>query len=253
MTANQHDQLNLVQKIAKVQADIGEVKKEGHNKQQGYDYVSEAQVKKLIRQPLAELGVIIIPSYSIVNEWNDTTRKGTSIHYASVLGSFELTDGNESKIGTMPGTGMDMGDKAVYKAETGAQKNYLMQLFMISTGDDPEQDISQQVQQNNYRSNNYSNNNYRNNNARRNIPQNDGIPKLSDQPIKKKKFDQILLMINQVSDYWGIDRQNTYDQIREKYHFNNLNSITNKIADQILIYLGNATKQSKVQSDGSNG
>lgn len=38
----------------------------------------------------------------------------------------------------MIGEGMDTGDKAIYKAITGAQKYVLMKTFLIPTGDDPE-------------------------------------------------------------------------------------------------------------------
>lgn len=38
------------------------------------------------------------------------------------------------------GQGMDYGDKAIYKSYTGALKYFLLDTFMISTGDDPEND-----------------------------------------------------------------------------------------------------------------
>lgn len=251
---DENKELNLIQKIASVQAGFGEVAKEGHNRIQNYDYVTEAQVKKLIRQPLAKLGVIINPQFEIKNEWNETTKKGGIMHYASVLGIFELTDGNSTIKGQMPGTGMDTGDKAIYKAETGAQKNYLMQLFMLSTGDDPEQEESKQYQGNNYKSNNYSNNRNTNYQSRNNqqYVNNRQPSKLSDQVINQKKFDQILLMINQVANLWGMDKQSVYDQIKKEYPFKTLNNIPNRIADQIIIYLSNALKSTKVQSNGSN-
>ena len=41
---------------------------------------------------------------------------------------------------TITGEGMDKGDKAGYKAYTGALKYYLANTFMVATGDDPEKD-----------------------------------------------------------------------------------------------------------------
>ena len=38
------------------------------------------------------------------------------------------------------GEGIDKGDKAGYKAYTGALKYYLANTFMVATGDDPEKD-----------------------------------------------------------------------------------------------------------------
>ena len=226
MTESKATELNLVQKIAKVQADIGEVKKEGHNKIQNYDFVTEAQIKKLVRQPLAELGVIINPKFETTNEWNETTKKGAIMHYASVLGTFELKDGTTTITGTMPGTGMDTGDKAVYKAETGTQKNYLMQLFMISTGDDPEQDRVQQP--NNGRYSNYPSSNGNYSNQRGNY---------NRQVVNKAMINQIVQLINANAETLRVDPQEVYDTVKGRYKFNTLNDISNDVANEILIYL----------------
>lgn len=218
--------LNLVQKIAKVQAGIGEIKKEGYNKIQNYDFVTEAQIKKLVRQPLAKLGVIINPKFKTTNEWNETTKKGGIMHYTSVLGTFEITDGETTIVGTMPGTGMDSGDKAGYKAETGSQKNYLMQLFMISTGDDPEQDRVQQP--NNGRYSNYPSNNDNYSNQRGNY---------NRQVVNKAMINQIVNSINANAETLRVDPQEVYDTVKGRYKFNTLNDISNDVANEILIYL----------------
>ena len=42
------------------------------------------------------------------------------------------------------GEGMDKGDKAGYKAYTGALKYFLADTFMVATGDDPEKDSPDQ-------------------------------------------------------------------------------------------------------------
>src|SRR5699024_6730814 len=49
--------------------------------------------------------------------------------------------------------GQDAGDKAVYKAITGATKYALMKVFMIPTGDDPEQDYEADERNNTQQSN----------------------------------------------------------------------------------------------------
>lgn len=255
MTANQHEQLNLVQKIAQVQAGLPpEIKKEGYNAKQGFHYVTEAQVKKLVRNPLAVLGVIIVPKYEVTNEWTETTKKGSQMHYASVQGTFELRDGNESIIGSMPGTGMDMSDKAIYKAETGAQKNYLMQLFMISTGDDPERDDS--IQQNGNRSSNsngYRNNNYRSNNqnyqsnnryqSRNSNNQNRNYQNQSSTQINNQMFDQVRSKIRETADIWNLSTDDISVSLKKKFNYTDLNKITNVVASQIVGYLNKAIKE----------
>lgn len=139
----------LVQELAKIQKELDKIEKDGKNNRQGFDYVSESQVKSKLQNKLADHGIMIIPHYEILNSWTNQTNNGKTMNYVSVMGSFKLTNGSDEFVGSMPGIGMDSGDKAIYKAETGAQKNFLMQLFLMSTGDDPENDNNQQ-QPNNY-------------------------------------------------------------------------------------------------------
>jgi len=275
--ADEKNGLNLVQKIAQVQAGLPpEIKKEGHNKFQNYDYVTEAQVKKLIRQPLAQAGVIINPKYETTNEWTEPGKSGGVNHFASVLGKFELTDGFTSLTGTMPGTGIDSGEKAVYKAETGAQKNYLMQLFMISTGDDPERDMAQQRQQqsnnsrsngyqnNNYRSNNrysgnnynyqnnqksnsnYQNNNNRSNNNYRPRNNNQNNVNINDQVMNDEMFTQVKNKIRNTADVWQMNTDDVSLTLKNKFKYRELNKVTNGVAKQMLAFLNDAIRGAKV-------
>jgi ERF superfamily len=47
-------------------------------------------------------------------------------------------DSGEEVVATAAGQGLDAGDKAPYKAMTGALKYALLQTFLLATGDDPE-------------------------------------------------------------------------------------------------------------------
>lgn len=244
--------LNLVQKVAKIQSGIGKIKKEGHNTVQNYDFVTEAQVKEIIRQPLAELGVIMNPKFETIKEWSEPTKKGGTMHYASVLGKFELSDGFTTITGSMPGTGMDTGDKAVYKAETGAQKNYLMQLFMISTGDDPEQDRIQQnsnQSSNNYRSSNNSNyngaNNYQQSRNNRQGNYNNQNNAFGNGQITNGMFDTLKNKMDDADYAWQSQKGDTYTVVQKKFGFTNINSIDNKTAQKILLYLNQYIKSAK--------
>lgn len=159
--ANTHKSKSLVAKIAEVVAEVAPVTKDGKNTQQHYDYVTEAKVKASLRNLLSARGIAIIPEYQIVDRWDTKTSRGKLLNYVAVQGTFVITDGKETIKGTMPGIGMDIGDKAVYKAETGAQKNFLMQLTMLTTDNDPEQNQNfyegTQNQTNDHSSNNYKN------------------------------------------------------------------------------------------------
>jgi hypothetical protein len=57
--------------------------------------------------------------------------------------TWTLTDGESGETISFQsiGTGADSGDKAAYKAATGALKYALLTGFLIPTGDDPEADV----------------------------------------------------------------------------------------------------------------
>ena len=61
---------------------------------------------------------------------------------ATLVVEFTFIDAEtgETESFTVVGEGQDSGDKAVYKALTGATKYALMKTFLIPTGDDPERD-----------------------------------------------------------------------------------------------------------------
>lgn len=124
---------NIYVKIANVMKSIRTVKKNGRNEFNKYDYATEKDLLDEVKPLLLKNGLIIVPSVV------DQKRTGD---IATVKVEFTLVDidsGEELKT-TFYGEGQDKGDKAVYKAYTGAVKYYLMKTFMIPTGDDPEAD-----------------------------------------------------------------------------------------------------------------
>jgi hypothetical protein len=52
--------------------------------------------------------------------------------------TFSDVDSGEELVAKVAGQGLDTGDKAPYKAMTGALKYALLQSFLLATGDDPE-------------------------------------------------------------------------------------------------------------------
>jgi hypothetical protein len=52
--------------------------------------------------------------------------------------TFSDVDSGEEIVAKVAGQGLDSGDKAPYKAMTGALKYALLQSFLLATGDDPE-------------------------------------------------------------------------------------------------------------------
>ena len=86
---------------------------------------------------LAELGVVVIPQLQSIST---ETPRSSSDRIARVVMNYRFVDarsGEELSV-RVAGEGADAGDKAPYKAMTGALKYALLQSFLLSTGDDPE-------------------------------------------------------------------------------------------------------------------
>lgn len=93
MTETKATSMTLVQELTKIQKELDKIEKDGKNNRQGFDYVSESQVKSKLQNKLADHGIMIIPHYEILNTWNGQTNKGNTMNYVSVMGTFKLTNG----------------------------------------------------------------------------------------------------------------------------------------------------------------
>ena len=137
----------LQQKKSKLRAalnDKGFLKKGGENGFDHYAYFTEAQYKKLFTELFSTHGLEL---------------KFTELEYETFEGSEKQANGrmpklkftlfdNDTGFGeetVITGEGIDKGDKAGYKAYTGALKYYLANTFMVATGDDPEKDSPKQT------------------------------------------------------------------------------------------------------------
>jgi len=127
----------LVKKLATVMKEVKNVEKRGWNDFHKYHYATDSDVSEKVRESLSNQNVIMLPD--IVEHSVRDAKKG---HIATVKIKFTFYDGDSGESLSIHGLGegQDTGDKAVYKAITGAQKYALMKAFMIPTGDDPEAD-----------------------------------------------------------------------------------------------------------------
>ena len=132
-------QLNLRQKLAEVRRRIGYVQKRGHNERFKFSYVTAADIAGPVGDILAELGVVVIPSLEEIS-YESATGRGEATPMARVIMAYTFADveSGEEVVATAAGQGLDAGDKAPYKAMTGALKYALLQTFLLATGDDPE-------------------------------------------------------------------------------------------------------------------
>lgn len=136
----------LARKLAAIMKEIGKVPKSGHNSFHKYDYVTENDLVYAVRQKLSEADIFVFTSVEnqavqIVRDDTDPSRIKQSI-LALVTTRHTFVDGESGEQFSVlsQGQGADVGDKAGYKAITGAMKYFLYKCFMIPTGDDPEAD-----------------------------------------------------------------------------------------------------------------
>ena len=123
---------------------MGILKKGGYNEFDKYKYFSEAQYKELFTRLLSD---------------NRLELKFDEIEYNTFEGSQKQANGRMALIeftlidcetGFYESTkitaeAIDKGDKAGYKAYTGAIKYFLADTFLVATGDDPETESPEQT------------------------------------------------------------------------------------------------------------
>jgi ERF superfamily len=138
-------QLSLRQKLAVVRRRIAYVQKRGHNERKSYNYVTAADIAGAVGDILAELGVVVVPRLESISHEPARTSRSEVEHLARVVMAYTFMDVDTAEEITVKvaGEGLDAGDKAPYKAMTGALKYALLQSFLLATGDDPENDSAQ--------------------------------------------------------------------------------------------------------------
>jgi hypothetical protein len=131
--------LNLRQKLAEVRRPIRYVQKRGHNERFNYSYVTAADIAGSVGDILSELGVVVIPRLEDIS-YESAVGRGEATRMARVVMAYTFADvdSGEEVVAKVAGQGLDPGDKAPYKAMTGALKYALLQSFLLATGDDPE-------------------------------------------------------------------------------------------------------------------
>ena len=132
--------MTLRQKLGEVRRRIGYIQKRGYNERHNYNYVAAADIAGTVGDILAELGVVVIPRLESITYEPTAPGRLDSVRVARVIMAYTFTDVNSAEEITarVAGEGLDVGDKASYKAMTGALKYALLQSFLLATGDDPE-------------------------------------------------------------------------------------------------------------------
>ena len=124
-------------KLRKILKSRGILKREGQNNYDNYKYFSEAQYKLLFNDLFADCNLELKFSELAYDTFEGTGKNANGRMPRIKFTLFDVDTGFYEDT-VITGEGMDKGDKAGYKAYTGALKYYLADTFMVATGDDPE-------------------------------------------------------------------------------------------------------------------
>lgn len=137
--------LTLLAKLAKIVAAIDHVEKSGRNEFHKYNYVRAADVAWVVRKALSEQNIYLVSDVVEVRNYEIPAKEGM-MQAVDVKMEFSLFDGDSPETSPIVlhawGTGTDKGDKAIYKAQTGALKYGLRHAFLIPDESDPEADTA---------------------------------------------------------------------------------------------------------------
>jgi len=134
---------NLIAKLAEIVHEIDSVEKRGRNDFQKYNYVKAADVAWAVRKALSDRNIYLVTDVVEIRNYEIPAKEGV-MQAVDVKVQFSFFDGDSTATAPIVlhsyGTGTDKGDKAVYKAMTGALKYGLRHAFLIPDESDPEGD-----------------------------------------------------------------------------------------------------------------
>ena len=111
------------------------------NDYDNYEYFSEAQYKELFTELFCTNGLEFDSSELNVQNIDGTDKQPFAIFVTMEYTITDIDTGYSIK-SVHSGIALDKGDKAIYKAKTGALKSYLASTFLVATKDDPERNDS---------------------------------------------------------------------------------------------------------------
>jgi len=135
---------NIAPALAKAWSEFSEVKKSAKNTYDKYDYSTLEDFTEAVSKPMKENGLALVTQVDHVDNLPDRKTKSGGIEHAVQV---RLTGRLMHSLGewieaTSFGEGQDRGDKAIYKAITGARKYLLASMLGLVTSDEPERDAS---------------------------------------------------------------------------------------------------------------
>lgn len=135
--------MNLYEKLVIIMSEMGTVAKNGKNEFDNYSYVKESDVSEKLQGLLVKNQVFVFSSIENSKSQQVTSSQGkpnilSTVH---IKYTFVNAENPEEKFEVYSaGDGMDRGDKAIYKAITGAHKYFMIRNFNLGSDDDAEKD-----------------------------------------------------------------------------------------------------------------
>ena len=129
------DKKNIYQTILNIRGKVSSVLKKGTNEYHKYNYATINDVLHEVRDYCNEEGLLIYPS----GISDLLPSKEGQVESFTMSYTLATEDGSKIDV-TVRCSGEDKGDKKAYKANTGALKYLFIQLFLMPTEDDPEND-----------------------------------------------------------------------------------------------------------------
>lgn len=132
----------VYQALAHVMKDVREVRKNGRNKQQGFNFRGVDDVMNAVGPALREHGVVVSPTNVEHTIASKNTAKGALMNFATVKVEYTVFGPDGSHFtGQVAAESFDSGDKATAKAMSVAFRTFLLQTLCLPTDDaDPDED-----------------------------------------------------------------------------------------------------------------
>lgn len=133
--------ISLYGKLHSIMARVNRIRKDKKNQQGGYEYASEQAIKETLHPLFVEHKLLFIPAAQELIEITPP-REGNKMAMTTIRCTYRVVDAETAAEVTLQivSSGSDSTDKGAFKANTGALKYALTTLFIIPTGDDPEDD-----------------------------------------------------------------------------------------------------------------
>lgn len=138
-TSKPVNEMNVFEKLHAVMKEMPSVSKDGTNSFHKYKYVSEGAYVRALRPLLEKYNLMVVPA--VTQGPFSPPDNPELVHIMVNWTVVNIDDPSDKVTATIPASGSDKGDKAVYKAITGSKKYFINTLLMTESGDDPEADV----------------------------------------------------------------------------------------------------------------